>query len=107
MAKVTIEFDLQNEQDRLAHRRMISVDKTYLAMQKIAEELFKHRQSNGYGSEKHVQKCIDRAEKIGCVIDDFEIEDHVDDVVTSAISCLESSFYKILEGHGIDLEDLE
>ena len=105
MAKATLEFDLDNPEDVAAHQRVLNVDRLYLVLHEISNRLFRPARKHGYGNHSHVQQCIDMASDANLEIDDFEVEDHKCDVVTSAISKLEVDFYELLEEYNIDMED--
>jgi len=103
MAKAKIEFDLENIEDRALHKKMISVEDVYIALNDIANEIFRPARKHGY-KDSHVNECIKLATDAKCEIKDFDIDGYEDNVVTSAISKLEKDFYEILEQYNIDMD---
>jgi hypothetical protein len=90
--KAKLEFDLDDFGDRKAHKRCVSATNAYIALNKIAEEVFRPNRKHGYGKE-----IEDLFDALG---DDAEI-------VTEIVDKLETKFYNIIEELGLDLDDLE
>tara|TARA_R100000951_G_scaffold7705_1_gene7196 strand:- start:7938 stop:8261 length:324 start_codon:yes stop_codon:yes gene_type:complete len=106
MSKAILEFNLDDYDEKLAFKRTLSVDDTYLALGEISNKLFRPARKHGYGEDDYIQQCIDKAIDDKCEIDDFELDDFKNDVVTSVIGALESRFHELLEEHNINLDDL-
>lgn len=86
MPKAKLEFDLNDSYERSAHKRAVSATDAYIALHKIANNLFRPARKHGY-SEEGLQNLS---------------QETID-----AIGLLEEKFYNILEEQGVDLEDLE
>lgn len=85
-----LKFDLEDPDDRAAHKRCISATDAYLALWELQQEIFRPARKHGY--------------------DDLEINELLaadsDDIALDVIGLLESKFFEILERNGIKLEDL-
>lgn len=90
--KAKLEFDLDDFNDRKAHKRCVSATDAYIALHKIANEIFRPNRKHGY--EKEIEDLFD------ALGDDAEIG-------TEIIDKLETKFYNTLEELGLDLDDLE
>lgn len=90
--KVKIEFDLEDYSDIKAHRRCINSTAAYMALSRIAEELFRPNRKHGY--DREIEDLFD------ALGDDAEI-------ATEIIDKLEERFYSLLEELRVDLDDLE
>lgn len=90
--KAKLEFDLDDFSDRKAHKRCVSATNAYIALYKIANEIFRPNRKHGY--EKEIEELFD------ALGDDAEIG-------TEIVDKLETKFYNIIEELGLDLDDLD
>lgn len=88
MAKASLRFDLEDHHDRLAHKRAISATDAYLALNSIANDIFRPARKHGYNDER--------------LRDAYE-----DERISKIIGLLEEKFYEILKEHNVNLDDLE
>lgn len=97
--KATLEFNLDDPSEELAHKRAINGTKAYIAMFEVGNMVFRPARKHGY--------CDlvpgDVAERLNKFCDD----EHSGQMVREVIQILESRYYRILESYGIDLNDLE
>jgi hypothetical protein len=97
--KAKLEFDLDDFSDRKAHKRCVSATDAYIALHKIANEIFRPNRKHGY--EKDLEDLFEQCDSIKTPLG-FD-----SDAGTEIVSKLESKFYNILEELGLDLDDLE
>ncbi len=96
--KAILEFDLDEHEDRLAHKRAISATDVYLALHDIDNEF---RKMIKYDS------TIGMDQKLA-LIDGYHVITGEEAILLHQIvSGIRSSFNRILEDRGINLEDLE
>jgi hypothetical protein len=97
--KATLEFDLDDYEDEMKHKRAVNSTNAYIVLSQIANEIFRPHRKHGYHGE--IQEKLD---KCGSATDEngFEIGNGEE-----VISLLEDKFYSILVEHDINLSDLE
>lgn len=98
--KTKLEFDLDDPSDRLAHRRAMLATDAYIALNDIANLIFRPARKHGYEDPK-LNELIETSRKI---IGGDGIETTIGHEI---VEKLERRFYRILEEHGVDLDDLE
>ena len=92
MAGLSINAYFAEEVPNEIRGRAYSATNAYIALNKIAEEVFRPNRKHGYGKE--IENLFD------ALGDDAEI-------ATEIVDKLETKFYNIIEELGIDLDDLE
>lgn len=79
-----IEFDLLDEDDKKALKRMLNADAAHEALHEIAQRVFRPNRKHGY---------------------DQDIEKLRDDKGFDLVDKLEDLFYEILEEKGVNVDD--
>lgn len=90
--KAKLEFDLNDFSDRKAHKRCVNATEAYIALRKVAEEVFRPNRKHGYGK--------DIEDLFGALGDRKYLAEEI-------IYKLEEKFYNIIEELSLDLNDLE
>jgi len=95
-----LEYNLEEPHSKKAFRRASSADDAYIALHQIANEVFRPARKHGYADEE----IAEMISKSGT----FKDKNGWDvNTSTEVIGLLEQMFYKILEEHQVDLDDLE
>jgi len=98
--KAILEFNLDEREDSMNHKRAIKATDAFIALQAIADQIFRPARKHGYG-DKRLNELIETSREIiggdGC-------ETHLGSEI---ISVLEDRFYKILKDLDVNLDDLE
>jgi len=94
MSKATLKFNLNDPDDRSEHKRAVNATNVYIALNEIANEVFRPARKHGYQDSK-LNKMIELS---------GENEEGYN-IVELAIGMLEDKFYEILSSRGIDLDD--
>ena len=89
MMKAILEFNLDDQEDKVALDRALTADKAYSALSNIAQEIFRPARKHGY-NDKELNRLLN-----------LDPENNVE-----LISLLEAKFYKILEDYTINLENV-
>lgn len=100
MSTVTLTFDLDNDDDRKEFARTNNATKAYIALNEIANEIFRPARKHGY-PDSALQQMINNT------MSSFASDGEEFNPCLETISKLEDMFYAILENRGINLEDLE
>lgn len=96
--KGILEYDLNDFDEKLAHKRACNADSAYIALHEIANLIFRPNRKHGYSKE--IEELFEKCEEI-------KTDDGYDtNAGTEIIDKLESMFYSILQDNGIDLDDL-
>jgi len=97
--KAILEFDLEDHEEKMEHKRAISATDAYIALSQIANEIFRPHRKHGYHGEiqEKLEKCGSHTDENGFEIGNGE----------EVISLLEDKFYAILAEYSVDLSDLE
>jgi len=97
--KAKLEFDLNDYSDKLAHKRAVSSTDAYIALNDIANLIFRPARKHGYDIPR-LNELLETSREI--ITSDGETK-----LGYEVISMLEERFYNILGEHGVDLSDLE
>ena len=90
--KAKLEFDLDDFSDRKAHKRCVNATEAYIALQKIADEIFRPNRKHGYETD---------IENLFSILGDRKY------LAEEIVYKLEEKFYNIIEELGLDLNDLD
>jgi len=102
--KATLEFDLDDPNDRLAHIRCTKATDIYIVLNKIANEIFRPARKHGY-SDKNLEELFDKCPND--VVVKYKNISYEDNAGIGIVGLLEAKFYEILQEHGVNLDDLE
>lgn len=71
--KATLEFNLDDYHDKLAHKRAISADSAYLALHRICEEIFRPQLKYADLSDNQYEILDKTYEKVRDVLEDLNL----------------------------------
>ena len=97
--KAILKFNLDDHEDKMEYKRAMNGTNAYIALHRIANEIFRPHRKHGYHGE--IQEKLD---KCGLVTDEHGSSVRNGEEV---ISLLEDKFYIILAEYDINLSDLD